>query len=775
VGEGRDAPILLAAAIATHHKDLSELSENYLGFYDPEDDPLQAMLDEVRPSDMVALHGWLRTCGRAWIEALGMAELGVSLPPLPRREIALRQVSAGRIRYHLEQVQAWLALVAEAGGLDGEAGGISDLGYSDSGYSNAGNRNWRTAGVLLRGGLVQADHLASAGSGELPTPRGLVNHKAWLESAGLSWEGLYAHQRACASAPPHTLLCAPTGSGKTEAALLWAGARRRARLFYTLPYQASMNAMYDRLQALFPGQVGLLHGRSLLSLYQRWMDQEYTPLEATRLARLGRNLAGMAYYPLRVLSPYQMLKAAFQLKGYEALLTDFAQAAFIFDEVHAYEPGRLAMIAALMRLLSQEYGACFLVLSATLPLPARQRLGEALPGLRLVQAEPALYQAFTRHRLHLLDGDLLQPENLERAIQAYRAGQQALVVCNTVGRAQQAFQALREAHLPSEDVYLLHGRFHGGDRARIEGLILQRAGLGQGGRRPLILVATQVVEVSLNLDFDVLFSDPAPLEALWQRFGRVNRQRRVGLAEVYVRRATPPNPPLKGGGEEQALKGEGEVRFPEGGGEEQALETRGEENGAQLLKGEKTREGTPIPVPFPLRQAQGARWLSLPKPSSRQAQAYPPYEAALVQQTLDLLEQLTRHGALCIAEDRVQEWLETVYSGEPLAKWQAEYGRVLEEFQQAFLQPLRPFQAYPGLADTFERLFDGLEVLPLCLHDDYQVLRQSDRALEAAQLLVPIRWGQYHALANDGRVLPNERGEPPLVDAEYGETGLRFD
>lgn len=707
---------LLAAAVATHHRDLNELLDGYLTELDPEDDPLFSMLDELATADLAALWGWVNRCSQGWICRLAMQELGVGKPRLPDLKAAIgmvREEGAVRIRKHLHAaagLSAPLAALPLAGykaptsqslpelvPFEEEAWVAREPGEGEPAGLPEEPPLTRVMGIFLRGSLVQADHLASAGSGPLPAGP-LGSQAALLARSGLQWSSLYRHQADCARQTGCVVLSAPTGSGKTEAALLWALRQRLRRVFYTLPYQASMNAMYDRLGRVFPGQTGLLHGRSTLSLYQRWMEQEYTPQEAARRAREERNLAGLAYFPVRVFSPYQMLKAAFQLKGYEAFLTDFAQAAFVFDEIHAYEPGRLALIVETIGLLKREFAARFLVMSATMAAPIRQILAETLAPLAQVRAAPELYHQFRRHRLCLVQGELLDEANLERAYQAALAGQQVLVAANTVRRAQTAWQWLHDrqkaASQPAIPVYLLHGRFHGLDRARIERQILEQAGLN-ARRQPLILVATQVVEVSLNLDLDVLFSDPAPLDALWQRFGRVNRLRRLELAPVYVFRQ---------------------------------------------------------PVEF--------------------RQVYPP---GIVERSLAVLEAVLGARAaagLPVDEAQVQDWLDTVYDGQALQAWQDEYRAAAGEFRQAFIDPLAPFQSLPGLEAAFERLFDGLEVLPLELHERYEELRQGERALEAAQLLAPLGWGQFHYLANQGRVLPNERGQPYLVDAPYGQAGL---
>src|SRR5581483_7526029 len=356
-----------------------------------------------------------------------------------------------------------------------------------------------------------------------------------------------------------TVLMAPTGSGKTEAALLWAVSQNAPRLYYTLPYQASMNTMEKRLNedevdgegkitrdAPFKNQVGLEHSRSTLAYYRRLLleDENADPKKITQAARWLNDLARQNYYPVRVLSPYQVLKAPYRLKGYETLLTDCYGAAFIFDEIHAYDAGRLAKILALVKHLRERYNAKFLVMSATLPQLLRECLRDALGEFTLVTASEELYQEFRRHKLALCDGELLADENLEQIADAARNGQAVLVCCNTVGRAQEAWQTLRRALDTQAHVELLHGRFNGRDRLTKEALVRDATGSRSENRRAIVLVATQVVEVSLDIDLDVIYTDPAPLEALLQRFGRVNRRRlNTAGARVNVFREPIPDKP----------------------------------------------------------------------------------------------------------------------------------------------------------------------------------------------------------------------------------------
>jgi CRISPR-associated endonuclease/helicase Cas3 len=130
---------------------------------------------------------------------------------------------------------------------------------------------------------------------------------------------------------------------------------------------------------------------------------------------------------------------------------------------------------------------------------------------------------------------VLDPIWLSRIEHHARDGMSVLVCCNTVKRAQHVYQELRQRLVGTGiDVVLLHGRFNGRDRLRKEKLVHLATGSKSTQRSPIVLVATQVIEVSLDIDLDVLYSDPAPLEALIQRFGRINRRRLRASADVFV-------------------------------------------------------------------------------------------------------------------------------------------------------------------------------------------------------------------------------------------------
>lgn len=360
--------------------------------------------------------------------------------------------------------------------------------------------------------LHLADWLASA---KKPNPGTLflsdarVDLRAWVqgrEGGRTEWTWREFQRRAEAASLQGLRLRAPTGTGKTEALLLWAG--EAERLIYLLPTQATVNAMWRRLRRIYgDDRVGLAHGRAGY-LLRREADQGEEPLDV-------RLFGSVFARPVTVATLDQYLLAHLQGRHWEERRTLTRRAAIVLDEIHAYEPYTLGL---LLEALEREPPARLALASATLPDP----LLELFPPGTLVEAEAPLWQR-RRHRLELRPGSLR--EALGEAIQYAREGKTVLIVANTVREAQQLYQTLREEGW--ERLYLLHSRFIFRDRQEMEKRV-------ENPGRGTLFVATQVVEVSLDLSYDVLLTEAAPLDALVQRLGRVNRSGVSSPAPVLV-------------------------------------------------------------------------------------------------------------------------------------------------------------------------------------------------------------------------------------------------
>lgn len=362
-----------------------------------------------------------------------------------------------------------------------------------------------------RGLLMAADHFGSAFAHEAAEKAaGLFGDPRAADAYGP--DGRYTPSEAYplslrhaeADDPrPHTLVVAPTGAGKTN----FLFRRCRGRVFYTLPFQASINAMADRVRGDLGARADVrrLHAASGIGSGQGEEDVQL------------QRLPGAA---VKVLTPHQLAAVVFGTAGHEAVALDLRGQDVILDEVHTYGPLALPMVERLVR-VAAALGCRVHVGTATIPTALRDVIVDALGGagavceVRLTDAELDRYD---RHTVEKVESEEAARKRIADAV---RAGQRVLVVSNRVARAQERFEWAAAA-FPGVPRLLLHSRYRRMDRARLEGELKEMA--ERPG--PCVVSATQVVEVSLDVSFDLLVTDAAPLDALVQRFGRVNRHAR---------------------------------------------------------------------------------------------------------------------------------------------------------------------------------------------------------------------------------------------------------
>jgi CRISPR-associated endonuclease/helicase Cas3 len=329
----------------------------------------------------------------------------------------------------------------------------------------------------------------------------------------------------------HTIVVACTGAGKTD----FLFKRTQGRVFYTLPFQASINAMYKRLAKDLRDtnpdlDIRILHASS--SIVKRKGSEEESVLQS---------LFGSS---IKILTPHQLAAIAFGMKGYEALLLDLKGCDIILDEIHTYTGVSQAIVLKLVEIL-RSIDCRIHIGTATMPTSLYAKildlLGDDVCEVKLSDEE---MDQFDRHTVHKLQAfDEARPI-IEKAIDRH---EKVLVVCNRVANAQDVYRSLTEQY-PDTDILLLHSRFKRGDRNLKEKELI---GLDDEGNptgqyntsyKACIVVSTQIVEVSLDISFDVMITECAPIDALIQRFGRVNRKRSqetIGKTKpVYV--ITPP-------------------------------------------------------------------------------------------------------------------------------------------------------------------------------------------------------------------------------------------
>jgi CRISPR-associated endonuclease/helicase Cas3 len=384
--------------------------------------------------------------------------------------------------------------------------------------------------LLLFGGLKWCDHLGSAQIKSLVTiqPENLDFLNDWKDT-------FYQHQIDSSKAVGNVILKAPTGSGKTESALLWVRKQLQetgqGRVFFVLPFTASINAMFERLGKRLnqdnEWRVGMVHGKLDAYLYNYFDDFQYSITERKEKIKELRDKFRKNLTPLKIITPFQLLKHLFGLKGFEQGFFEMVGSYFIFDEIHAYSPDIAAQIKVLLEFSTKLLNAKVLIMTATMPDFLNREFQAAIGESTPIAANVNLYNSFKRHKIKTLPGKL--GDNLSLIREALKS-KKVLVVCNTVKQAQTVFKQLKEELNEGESV-LLHSAFNGHDRSAKEQDLLH-------SKSVKLLVGTQAIEVSLDIDYEVIFSEPAPIDALIQRFGRVNRDKSMwklrGLCECFV-------------------------------------------------------------------------------------------------------------------------------------------------------------------------------------------------------------------------------------------------
>ena len=304
----------------------------------------------------------------------------------------------------------------------------------------------------------------------------------------------------------HTLVIAPTGAGKTDFLMR----RCKGRVFYTLPYQASINAMYDRFKNDLKNtesQIYLLHAASNLKIQDGKVEE-----------RIMQRHVGAS---IKVLTPHQMASIVFGVKGYEAMMLDLKGCDIILDEIHTYTSTIQAIVLRIVEILKSA-GCRIHIGSATMPTVLYNKILDLLGGHRNVyevKLSDEQLDSFNRHVVHKISGIDDAYPILDAGI---KAGKKMLMVCNQVRRAQSLYLSLKESY-PDTPMMLIHSHYKRIDRHNLETSLKEIYNKFED--QACIVVSTQVVEVSLDISFDVMITECAPIDALIQRFGRINRKR----------------------------------------------------------------------------------------------------------------------------------------------------------------------------------------------------------------------------------------------------------
>ena len=311
------------------------------------------------------------------------------------------------------------------------------------------------------------------------------------------------------------IVIAPTGSGKTEASLLWMNGEKS---FYTLPLKVSSNAIYLRIKENYEYKdVALLHSDAMAVYLREYNGNEDIGEKYERSKMLSQ--------PLTVCTVDQLFRFVYRALGTEIFAATLKYSKLVLDEIQAYEPRVIATIIYGLKMI-QEMGGKFAIITATFP-PVLKYFMEQYG---LVEGKQYIFKDFTgkeyqvekypRHKVEIRHSEM----NLDE-IRLRGKNRKVLVICNTVSKAQKLYKKLE-----GENVWLLHSKYIRRDRAFLERKIMGFSESGESG----IWITTQIVEASLDIDFDILYTEMCTADSLLQRMGRCNRKGRYCPNEANI-------------------------------------------------------------------------------------------------------------------------------------------------------------------------------------------------------------------------------------------------
>lgn len=497
--------------------------------------------------------------------------------------------------------------------------------------------------IFLSASLSICDHNASSGIKNIPIIG--QNNFNFLHNKK---HKPYHHQEVSWKESSNALLIAPTGQGKTESSLGWLQNQlknRQGRAFYILPFTASINAMTKRVSSVEDGfgneeLVGLLHGKAKF-----FIDEYYEKKDGQSLKNL-LDINKKIIKPFKVVTPFQILKWAFGVKGFEKGFTELAGSYLIFDEIHIYDKELFRRILFFIEWLIDKLHVKVFIMTATMPTFMQNHIKQILNIKNEIRPSKEDIARIQRHKIELLNSSIDEQKDFIQNKINY--GKTVLVVCNTVAKAQEIY-----ASISCDYKTLLHSGFNAKDRTQKEKEV-------QSDYKPQLLVGTQAIEVSLDIDYDLIVSEPAPLDALLQRFGRVYRSKNRLLQESA---------------------------------EANCYVTIMIEDVHKII-----------------------------------------YDNTLIENTLRVLDNIQN---IVINEEIVQSLLDEIY--EP---FELNEDGLREQFKD-HLDNLYPFNVYEESEEEFFEQFDGVEVLPIELFDEFSEYIKNQQYIESEKLFVSISKKKY--------------------------------
>lgn len=402
--------------------------------------------------------------------------------------------------------------------------------------------------IKIKGYLHKCDYSASSGytaeykNNFLEKSLENVLNKWKLDNQDASWNEL---QQYCIENKNENIIAiAQTGMGKTEAGLLWIGDNKG---FFILPIRTAINAIYNRIKKYISSyggnleeQLGLLHSSSLEYLLSQNEDDkyddkdEYIDKKEEKEIIEYEEIAKKLSLPINVSTIDQLFDFVYKYPAYELKLTTLAYSKIVIDEIQMYGPELLAyLIYGLERIVEQ--GGKVAILTATLPPFVKDLLSK---NINFKIKENGFTDKSKRHNLKILDKRIDSKDICDKYEENEKLNKsnKILVVCNSITQAQNLYEEISDI-LGNENLHILHSKFIKGERLSKEAEIIEFGKTYKDNKsneldkQSGIWISTSIVEASLDIDFDYLFTELQDLNSLFQRLGRCNRKGKKDSSE----------------------------------------------------------------------------------------------------------------------------------------------------------------------------------------------------------------------------------------------------
>lgn len=346
--------------------------------------------------------------------------------------------------------------------------------------------------IFLKGVLHKCDYAASAGIMPENSYIGcyMADFKRGLRNKGITKLRKF-QDHANQLSDKSVILVASTGIGKTEYAMNWING---SKSFYLLGLRIAVNAMHERFKFFFKEEnVTLLHSDLRYYLANEKDSEEDYYYKMSKARQFS--------YPITVATADQLVTSVFKFNSFEMHYLTASYSKIVVDEIQSFSPESIACIIVFLQEIAH-LGGKFLLMTATLPPFIKQELEE------ISYIEPPQYLPIKRHKIKIIDTLIEEYELNNIEIKAKKI----LIICNTVKKVQLIYEKIKELN-PK----ILHSNFINLHKKEKE-IAIQNETNG-------IWITTQIVEASLDIDFDFLLTECSTIDSILQRFGRCFRKR----------------------------------------------------------------------------------------------------------------------------------------------------------------------------------------------------------------------------------------------------------